>query len=56
MTAMVKDLGNLDETDIRREEMMTRLGLCGAVVGRGGSGMRKGQQSNRRSVYHITRC
>ena len=42
MISMVKDLVNLEETEIRREAMRLRLGLCGAVVGRGGVGMRKG--------------
>ena len=42
MTAMVKDLVDLEEAAIRREAMRMRLGLSGAVVGRGGAGMRKG--------------
>ena len=42
MTAMVKDLVDIEETVIRKEVMRTRLGLSGAVVGRGGSGMRRG--------------
>ena len=42
MTAMVKDLVNLEAAAIRREAMRMRLGLRGAVVGRGGAGMRKG--------------
>ena len=36
MTAMLKDLFDLEETAIRREAIMTSLGLCGAVAGRGG--------------------
>ena len=39
---MVKDLVDLEDTAIRREEVRTSLGLHGAVVGRGGSRMRKG--------------
>ena len=42
MTEMVKDLVDLEETAIMREAMRMRLGLRGAVVGRGGAGMRKG--------------
>ena len=42
MTAMVKCLVDLEEAAIRRDTMRMRLGLCGAVVGRGGVGMRKG--------------
>ena len=42
MTAMVKNLVNLEEAEIRREAMRIRLGLCGTVAGRGGAGMRKG--------------
>ena len=41
MTAMVKDLVYLEEASIRREAMMMRLGLSGAVVGKGGASMRK---------------
>ena len=39
---MVKDLVGLEEAAISRETMIMRLGLRVAVVGRGGSGMRKG--------------
>ena len=39
---MVKDLVDLEETAIRREEVRMSLVLHGAVVGRGGSRMRKG--------------
>ena len=42
MTEMVKDLVDLEETAIMREAMRMRLGLRGAVVGRGGAGMIKG--------------
>ena len=42
MTAMVKDLVDLEEAAIRRKAMRMRLGLCGALVGRGGDGTRKG--------------
>ena len=42
MTTMVKDLVNIEETAIRRETMRMRLGLCGAVLGGGGAGTRKG--------------
>ena len=41
MTAMVKDLVYLEEASIRREAMMMRLGLSGAVVGKGGASMIK---------------
>ena len=41
MTAMVKDLFDLEEASIRREAMRMRLVLRGAVLGRGGSGIRK---------------
>ena len=42
MTAMVKYLVDLEEKSIRREAMRIRMDLRGAVVGRGGAGMRKG--------------
>ena len=42
MTTMVKDLVNIEEIAIRRETMRMRLGLCCAVLGRGGAGTRKG--------------
>ena len=42
MTAMVKDLVDLEKATIRREVMRMRLGLRVAVVDRGVSGMRKG--------------
>ena len=42
MTAMVKDLVDIEDTEIRREAIRTRMGLRGALVGRGGAGMRKG--------------
>ena len=42
MTPMVKDLVDLEEAEIKREAMRMRLGLCGALVVRGGAGMRKG--------------
>ena len=42
MKAMVKDLVNIEEEEISREEMRVRLGLCGEVAVRGGDGMRKG--------------
>ena len=42
MTAMVKDLVDLEEAALRREAMRMRLVLCSALVGRGVSGMRKG--------------
>ena len=41
MTVMVKDLVDIEETAITREETRTRLGLRGAVVGRGDAGMIK---------------
>ena len=41
MAVMVKDLVNIEEVLIRRESIRMRLGLRGAVVGRGGAGMRK---------------
>ena len=34
MTEMVKDLVDIEGTEIRRETTMMRMGLCGAVVGR----------------------
>ena len=40
--ATVKDLVDIEDTEIRREAMKTRMGLRGALVGRGGAGMRKG--------------
>ena len=42
MIAMLKDLVGIYEAEIKREAMRMRLGLRGAVVGRGGAGMRKG--------------
>ena len=42
MTAMVKDLVNLEAAARRREAMRMRLGLRCTVAGRGGSGLRKG--------------
>ena len=42
MTAMVKDLVDLEKATIRRKVMRMRLGLRVAVVDRGVSGMRKG--------------
>ena len=39
---MVKDLVDIEKTAIRREAVRMSMGLRGAVVGRGGSGMRKG--------------
>ena len=42
MTEMVKYLLDIEEAVIMRKAMMVRLGLHGAVVGRGGDGMRKG--------------
>ena len=42
MTAMLKDLVDIEETAIRREAMRTRLGICGAVLGRRDTVMRKG--------------
>ena len=42
MTVMVKDLFDLEEAVIRREEMRMRLGLRATVVGIGGAGMIKG--------------
>ena len=42
MTEMVKYLVYLEETAIRRDVTRTRLGLRGAVLGRGGAGMIKG--------------
>ena len=41
MTMLAKDLVNLEEVAIRREVIRMRLGLCGAVLGRVGAGMRK---------------
>ena len=42
MTAMMKDLVNIEDSAIRMEVMRMRMGLCGEVVGRGGDGTRKG--------------
>ena len=42
MTAMVKDLVDLEKAAIRKEAMMMRLGLRGTLVGRLGDVMRKG--------------
>ena len=39
--SMVKDMVYLDEAEIRREATGMRLGLCGAIVGRGSAGTRK---------------
>ena len=41
VTAMVKYLVDIEEAAIRREAMRMRLGLHGAVVGRGSDGMIK---------------
>ena len=41
MTAMVKDLVNLEEAAIRREVIRMRLVLRETVVGRGSAGMKK---------------
>ena len=42
MTAVVKDLVDLEKAAIRKEAMRMRLGLRGTLVGRVGYVMRKG--------------
>ena len=46
MKVMVKDLVDIEDAEIRRKVMGMRLGLRGALVGRGSAGMIKGGEAN----------